>query len=56
MEKERVILKDFHTLIDIAKQISESAGTQMLPTLLYWQDDEGVHCIATHEQILSAVA
>lgn len=56
MEKERVILKDFHTLIDIAKQISETTNKQTLPTLLYWHDDEGEHCIATNEQILSTVA
>ena len=52
MEKERVILKDFHTLIDSAKQISETATTQVLPTLVYWHDDVGEHCIATYEQIL----
>ena len=52
MEKERVILKDFHALIDLAKQISETAGKQVPPTLIYWRDDEGEHCIATNEQIL----
>ena len=51
MEKERVILKDFHSLIDAAKQISETANTQAFPTLVYWRDDEGEHCIATNEQI-----
>jgi uncharacterized protein YacL (UPF0231 family) len=56
MEKERIILKDFHTLIDIAKQISETSSTQTLPTLVYWQDKDGEHCIATNEQILSTVA
>ena len=55
MEKERVILKDFHTLIDIAKQISETTSTQALPTVIYWHDDDGEHCIATNEQILDAV-
>ncbi len=55
MEKERVILKDFHALIDIAKQMSETISVQALPTLLYWHDDEGEHCIATNEQILDAV-
>ena len=55
MEKERVILKDFHTLIDIAKQISETTSTQALPTLVYWYDDVGEHCIATNEQILEPV-
>ena len=54
MEKERIILKDFHTLIDIAKHISESAGTQAPPTLIYWNDDRGEHCVATNEQILDA--
>ena len=53
MEKERVILKDFHTLIDVAKQVSETANTQVLPTLLYWHDEEGEHCIATNEHILN---
>ena len=55
LEKERVILKDFHTLIDIAKQISETTITQAPPTLLYWHDDEGEHCIGTNEQILEPV-
>jgi chromosome condensin MukBEF complex kleisin-like MukF subunit len=55
MEKERVILQDFHSLIDIAKQISESTNTQALPTLVYWHDDMGEHCIATNEQILDGV-
>ena len=55
MEKERVILKDFHSLIDNAKQISETTSTQALPTLVYWHDDVGEHCIATNEQILEPV-
>ena len=41
LEKERVILDDFHSLIDTAKQVSETTGTQTLPTLVYWHDDEG---------------
>lgn len=52
LEKERFILDDFHSLIDIAKQVSETTITQTLPTLVYWHDDEGEHCIATNEQIL----
>jgi len=56
MEKERIILKDFHTLIDIAKQMPETESEQALPTLMYWHDEEGEHCIATSEQILDAVA
>lgn len=55
LEIERVILKDFHTLIDSAKQISETTITQSLPTLVYWRDDEGEHCIATNEQLLEQV-
>ena len=55
MENERVILKDFHALIDIAKHASETASDQKLPTLVYWHDDEGEHCIATNEKILDAV-
>jgi hypothetical protein len=55
LEKERVILKDFHTLLDIAKQRSETTITQALPTLVFWHDDEGKHCIATNEQILEPV-
>ena len=51
MEKERVILKDVLTLIDIAKQISETLSAQSLPTLLYWHDDDGEHCIATTERV-----
>ncbi len=52
MEKERVILKDFHTLFDNAKQISETISSQVLPTLVYWHDDLGEHCISTNQQIL----
>ncbi len=52
MEKERVILKDFHSLIDIAKQVAETTITKSLPTLVYWHDDGGEHCIATNEHIL----
>jgi len=52
MEKERIILKDFHALIDVAKQMSEKTSTQNFPTLLYWHDDEGEHCITTTEQVL----
>ena len=55
LEKERVILNDFHSLIDIAKQVSETTITQTLPTLVYWHDDEGEHCIATNEKILVPV-
>jgi hypothetical protein len=55
LEKERVILNDFHSLIDIAKQVSETTSTQALPTLVYWHDYEGEHCIATNEQILVPV-
>lgn len=55
LEKERVILKDFHTLMDIAKQVSETTITQVLPTLVYWHDDEGEHCIATNEQLLEPI-
>ena len=56
MEKERVILKDFHSLIDIANSMSNAANEQPIPTLIYWHDEEGEHCIATctGEQILNA--
>ena len=53
-ENERVIMEDFHTLIDSAKQMSKAESAQELPTVLYWRDDEGEHCIATNEQILVA--
>jgi hypothetical protein len=56
MAKERVILKDFHSLIATAKQISETAVTPTIPTLIYWHDSEGEHCIATSEQVLDADA
>ena len=55
MEKERVILLDFHTLIESAKEISDTTITQAPPTLVYWHDDEGEHCIATNEQILEPI-
>lgn len=56
MENERIILTDFHSLIDTARLISETASTQELPTLIYWHDEEGEHCIATNEQILDVLA
>jgi len=56
IEKERIILKDFHSLIDLAKQISETPESETLPTLLYWHDADGEHCIATNENVLEAVA
>jgi hypothetical protein len=56
MEKERVILKDFHSLIDTAKQMNEMKNTQIFPTLIYWRDNEGEHCIATQEQMLDIAA
>ena len=55
LEKERFILDDFHSLIEIAKNVTETTITQTLPTLVYWHDDEGEHCIATNEQILLPV-
>ena len=54
MEKERLILLDFHTLIDIATQISETTNAETLPTLLYWRDEDGEHCVATNERILES--
>ena len=56
IEKERIILKDFHSLIDLAKQISETPESKTLPTLLYWHDADGEHCIATNENVFEAVA
>lgn len=56
MERERGILQDFHSLIETAKQLSETTDTQELPTLLYWRDNEGEHCIATNEQVLDTIA
>ena len=56
MENERVILKDFHSLIDTAKQMNETKNTQIFPTLIYWRDNEGEHCIATQEQVLDIAA
>ena len=55
LEKERFILDDFHSLIEIAKNVTETTITQTPPTLVYWHDDEGEHCIATNEQILLPV-
>jgi len=54
VENERAIMKDFLILVDSAKQLSDTADTQELPTVLYWQDGEGEHCIATNEQVLLA--
>jgi hypothetical protein len=55
MEKERDILENFHQLIDSAKQVSETTN-KIFPTLIYWHDGNGEHCIATNEQMLCAVA
>jgi len=52
MEKERWILKDFHALIDVATQISETTCAKISPTLIYWRDEDGEHCFATNEQVL----
>jgi len=52
MEKERVILQDFHKLIDLAKQMSESSNEHKSPTIIYWNDVNGEHCFTTNEQIL----
>jgi len=54
VENERAIMKDFLILVDSAKQLSETAGAQELPAVLYWRDDGGEHCIATNEQVLLA--
>ena len=54
MEKERVILNDFSALINSAKQLSEKASAQILPTIMYWKNEDGEHCIATNEQVLDA--
>ena len=54
VENERAIMKDFLILVDSAKQLSETADTQDLPSVLYWHDGESEHCIATKEQVLLA--
>jgi hypothetical protein len=53
--KERAVIEDFLLLIDSAKKVSETTNTQTLPTVIYWHDNEGEHCIATNEQVLDAV-
>ncbi|MCL1830137.1 MAG: hypothetical protein FWG21_01765 [Oscillospiraceae bacterium] len=55
MEKERVIIDDFHTLITTAKEIATSDNTKAIPNLIYWSDSDGEHCIATNENLLLAV-
>ncbi len=55
IEKERVILRDFHSLIDTVQQIVEQTNDQSLPTLIYWCDHNGEHCITTNESILDRV-
>jgi len=56
MKNERGIQKDFNTLIHTAKQMSKKANTQTFPTLIYWNDCEGEHCIATNEPILDVIS
>lgn len=55
LEIENVIMKDFYSLMDIMKQMPETPSLQALPTLVYWRDNEGEHCIATNEQLLETV-
>jgi acetylglutamate synthase len=52
VENERTMMKDFLTLIESTKQLSEPANAQELPAVLYWRDSDGEHCIATNEQVL----
>jgi hypothetical protein len=52
IEKERGIMEDFLLLIESAKQVSKTTSTQAMPTILYWHDNEGEHCIATNELAL----
>jgi hypothetical protein len=52
IENERVILKDFLMLIENAKQMSESVSSEDLPSILYWRDDDGEHCITTNDPVL----
>ncbi|MCL2054303.1 MAG: hypothetical protein FWG90_07730 [Oscillospiraceae bacterium] len=52
LEIEKTIRQDFYLLIDIAKQVSEAEfNKENLPTLIYWTDKEGKHCIATSQPI-----
>jgi nitrate reductase assembly molybdenum cofactor insertion protein NarJ len=51
LERERVILTDFPALMDSAKRMSEELRAQDIPTIIYWNDVEGEHCIATKEEV-----
>ncbi len=52
VKRERDIGQDFYSLIDMARQLSEVSSAIPPPTLLYWHDNEGEHCIATNEHII----
>jgi len=55
LELVNSIQTDFYKLIDDIQKIIESDETnKSLPSILYWEDESGVHCIATHQEVLSA--
>ncbi|GHU55277.1 hypothetical protein FACS1894132_11150 [Clostridia bacterium] len=44
------IQSDFYQLIeDVKKMVETDSENQEMPTLLYWKDEDGTHCIATNE-------
>jgi hypothetical protein len=55
LEKERLILRDFHSLIDISKRMCEPKTVQTAPTFIYWRDRDGEHCIATNDKLPETV-
>lgn len=55
--KERAIISEFLLLIDSAKKLSDITSTQgNVPTILYWCDNNGEHCIAANEQVIATVS
>ena len=58
MESEREIMREFHSLIESArntrKALDEPAGEKTSPTLVYWKDEAGEHSFVTEQNLISA--
>lgn len=58
MESEREIMREFHSLIESArntrKALDEPAGEKNSPTLVYWKDEAGEHSFVTEQNLISA--
>lgn len=59
MESERVIMSEFHSLIESARtarkalEVSEPGDGTTSPTLVYWKDETGEHSFVTEKNLIS---